>query len=150
MKTSTALIIAGAGIGVISLGAYLVWGQPKPQECYPDGVTKCEGYDKYICMNGRWVLSEQNSPDCGYVPPECSPDGITKCIGIDEYTCINGEWVLTDPDSPNCPECSPDGVTQCQGNDLYECQNGRWVLIEANSPQCTTGTITVTNIGVRK
>lgn len=36
--------------------------------CTP-GTTKCEGYNLYTCNpEGKFVLTESNSPECGYVP----------------------------------------------------------------------------------
>jgi len=34
-----------------------------------EGDVKCEGYDLYECVDGRWQLREENSRACGYVPP---------------------------------------------------------------------------------
>ena len=84
----------------------------QPPECSPDGITKCEGYDLYQCVNGSWVLIEHNSEQCGYVPPECSPDGITKCEGYDLYTCVNGQWALTEVNSEACGYVPPTPPTE--------------------------------------
>jgi len=50
----------------------------KPPEC-KEGETKCEGYDLYVCENGKWVLKERNSPQCGYTPP---PTPCSGYIGV--------------------------------------------------------------------
>lgn len=34
-------------------------------ECSPDGGTKCINKDLYTCVNGKWQLTESNSPQCG-------------------------------------------------------------------------------------
>jgi len=45
-----------------------------PPEC-TEGATKCEGYDLYKCINGKWTLIEKNSEQCGYIP---TPPPTTK------------------------------------------------------------------------
>jgi hypothetical protein len=45
---------------------------PLPPLVCIDGEKKCEGYDLYECQNNQWVLKEQNSATCGYMPPEPS------------------------------------------------------------------------------
>jgi len=84
-----------------------VWWTTKDMkivECFP-GETKCEGYDLYECQDGRWVLKEQNSTKCGYVPPPPPPEcneGETKCEGYDLYECQDGQWVLIEQNSQAC------------------------------------------------
>jgi len=57
----------GAAIGGIAGFAIsrITYGLPPGAECV-EGETKCEGYDLYQCINGRWQLIEKNSPQCGY------------------------------------------------------------------------------------
>jgi len=76
---------------------------PPPPECTP-GRKKCVGDDLYTCSGeGRWVLTERNSPFCVTPPPECTP-GQQRCIGPDLYECSReGKWVLVEGDSPQCP-----------------------------------------------
>jgi len=72
---------------------------PPPPECTP-GRKKCVGDDLYTCSaQGRWVLTERDSPFCVTPPPECTP-GAQRCIGPDLYEC---RWVLVEGDSPQCP-----------------------------------------------
>lgn len=77
-----------------------------PAACSPEGSTQCFGYDLYTCTGGQWVLTEPNSPSCGYVPPVCT-EGDTKCEGYDLYTCIGGQWVLTEQNSSACGYTPP-------------------------------------------
>lgn len=77
-----------------------------PPSCSPEGSTQCFGYDLYTCTGGQWVLTEQNSPSCGYVPPECT-EGDTKCVGYNLYTCIGGQWILTEQNSSACGYVPP-------------------------------------------
>lgn len=133
--------LAIAGVGIIIYAAYSVLG--KKQECSPDGITKCDGYDLYTCINGQWILTDKDAPECGWEPPQCKDyTSIQECLSHDCY------WY--DNSCHNNPECAPDGITKCIGPDLYECQNGGWVLKQSNSPQCTEGEIKVTNVEVRK
>lgn len=76
---------------------------PPPPECTP-GRKKCVGDDLYTCSaQGRWVLTEKDSPFCVTPPPECTP-GQQRCIGPDLYECSReGRWVLVEGDSPQCP-----------------------------------------------
>ena len=110
----------------------------KPPEC-KEGEQKCVGYDLYVCENGKWVLKERNSPQCGYTPPPECKEGEQKCVGYDLYVCQNGKWVLAEKDSLKCkptpPECN-EGEKKCVGYDLYQCIGGKWTLIEENSVQC--------------
>ena len=45
--------------------------KPPPPEC-SEGQTICKGYDYYVCVNGRWQLTEKNSSKCGYKAPALS------------------------------------------------------------------------------
>ena len=78
-------------------GSFTAYAVP---EC-TEGETKCVGYDLYSCVNSTWVLQEQNSPQCDYIPPVCT-DGETKCVGYSLYECVSGEWVLIEENSPEC------------------------------------------------
>lgn len=40
-----------------------------PPECSPDGCTKCKDNDLYTCIDGNWILTEENSPECSAPPP---------------------------------------------------------------------------------
>lgn len=46
------------------------WCYDTVPECMPDGSTKCVGYDLYTCTDGGWILTEENSSQCGYTE-EC-------------------------------------------------------------------------------
>jgi len=83
--------------------AYFEKAPVPPPECTP-GRKKCVGDDLYTCSGeGRWVLTERNSPFCVTPPPECTP-GAQRCIGPDLYECSReGRWVLVEGDSPQCP-----------------------------------------------
>ena len=76
-----------AGIGLIAgaLGLYLWTKKAKP--C-TEGAKKCVGADLYTCINGKWVLTEANSPTC-VTPPSCSVD--TDCPA--GFVCQNGVCV---------------------------------------------------------
>ena len=105
-----------------------------------EGETACDAYDLYKCVNGAWVLQEENSLQCGYEPPGGCTEGETKCEGFNLYECVNGNWALQQTNSLQCgyeppPECTT-GETKCEGYDLYECVNGAWVLTKKNYPQC--------------
>jgi hypothetical protein len=76
-----------AGIGLIAgaLGLYLWTKKAKP--C-TEGTKKCVGADLYTCINGKWVLTEANSPTCVTLP-SCSVDA--DCPP--GYVCQNGVCV---------------------------------------------------------
>jgi len=66
----------------------------QPPECN-EGETKCEGYDLYQCQNGRWVLKEQNSTQCGYVPPTKRVIFRTNAKSINDYYSQD-TWIAVD------------------------------------------------------
>jgi len=61
-------VIVVGGIG-IALG--LAWLLSKEVEAAPctEGETDCRGVDLYQCIGGEWMLVEEDSLECGYVPP---------------------------------------------------------------------------------
>ncbi|MDD3492306.1 MAG: hypothetical protein PHU95_02235 [Candidatus Thermoplasmatota archaeon] len=69
---TAALALIGLGIGAVALYAIRAKGEPSPPPPPPctEGETRCEGYDLYVCQDGRWVLLEGNSEQCGFIPPE--------------------------------------------------------------------------------
>jgi len=94
---------------------------PEPEdECSPEGRPRCFGADLYTCQNGRWVLTEPQSPSCVYEPepPEPVPPvpprdvcryrgetyqvGQSVCMGRDLYTCTASGWLLVAPNSLLC------------------------------------------------
>ena len=60
---------------------YIYFNVRNIPECR-EGTTKCEGYDLYKCINGKWQLVEANSEQCGYQPPSPpSPPGYAFVYG---------------------------------------------------------------------
>ena len=134
--------IAVLGIGAISYAAYkmLSGGDDPPAPACTNGQFGCIGFDKYECINGKWVLVEENSPYCNFVCKE----GSTGCVVHDKYICHDNRWILYEKDSPDCgfvEECAV-GSTKCEGNNKFICEadwwTGKtsWVLLQANSPDC--------------
>ena len=63
-------IVAGL-IGVAAFFGIKQLARAAPPEICKLGDTKCLGYDLYECNeNGEWVLTEENSPGCGWTPGE--------------------------------------------------------------------------------
>jgi hypothetical protein len=61
------ILIAG-----VAGGAFLIYrlikGGGGGGACTP-GTAKCDGFNLYTCNGeGQWVLTESNSPECGYTP----------------------------------------------------------------------------------
>ena len=110
---------------------------PLPSEC-TNGETCCEGFNLYECIGDEWVLIEQNSLQCGYVPPSECTDGETYCEGTDLYECIGGKWVLIETNSELCGVVCNPGDTKCIGTDLYRCRADRkgWELWQTNAESC--------------
>jgi len=56
------------------------------------GSTKCDHFDKYECSaEGKWVLVEANSPECGWTPGEAEFE-VTNLV-IEPATVYVGEPV---------------------------------------------------------
>jgi len=121
---------------------------------FPEGSYVCRHGDKYTCINANWVLTQEDSPDCGvrvcYEYGVEFQEGSYICRHGDKYTCSNGDWVLTQRNSPDCGivpppppvpnppvgPCSPEGNEVCYGADLYICRLGAWHLKERNAVKC--------------
>lgn len=65
------IILVGGGL----LAAALYYAMKTRAGCV-EGDRKCVGYDLYECINGEWVLIEEDSPTCGY--PEEEEGDITN------------------------------------------------------------------------
>jgi len=69
MKASTKKVLGV--IAVISAIGGTLFYFLKPKKPCEEGATKCAGPDNldlYECQEGKWVLIEENSPECGYAP----------------------------------------------------------------------------------
>lgn len=107
------LIVGGS---VLIAGGLAYWylsqqngnGPPPPPECR-NGDTKCIGENLYTCINGKWQLTEKNSPQC-----------IEACWGENECGI---------PFFTRCDE----------NNNLCRCQDGKWKAAEYNSWKCRSG-----------
>lgn len=55
-------------VGVAGLvgGGYLLWKYvwPQGEPCTPEGDTKCVGTTLMTCEDGKWVVTEKDSPEC--------------------------------------------------------------------------------------
>lgn len=66
-KTKDALKFAGlAAAG--GLGAFAIYRLTQGARPCTHGETKCVGYDLYTCVDGTWVLTEENAAECGLDP----------------------------------------------------------------------------------
>lgn len=74
-----------------------------------EGQTKCEGFTKYVCRNGHWLLLEENSRDCGYQAPSLCTEGEEVCRGYDLLVCSGGQYVVKEKNSPRCGYVPPGG-----------------------------------------
>jgi len=93
------MMVGLVGIVMVSMIPQLI----PVKKCTP-GETKCDGYDLYQCNeNCQWVLIEQNSPTCGYVPA-----GLFHCPYCDESFDTLSELVAhvaaVHPDKPPIQE----------------------------------------------
>jgi len=87
---------------------------PGPSDCeyqgsiYPQGSYTCMGDDKYVCFEGRWLLSLKNAPECKKIEHGCMyrgtshPEGSYVCMGSDKYVCFEGRWIIALTDAPEC------------------------------------------------
>ena len=110
---------------------------------------------KVQCNGTQWVVLEENSWECGYIPPDENEDctsppgahGSFRCSGTTRMLCDNGEWIPREYNSPKCgyapPEnqdcTNPDGTHgsyRCSGTTRMRCNNGAWVIDALNSEEC--------------
>jgi len=99
------------------------------------------GSDKYVCFEGRWLLSLQNAPECveeagwkrlatRYVTLVPSEEEVAGWKRLVEFTII-----LTPTGAG--PECTTPGETKCEGYDLYTCGSDyKWKLTKKNAEEC--------------
>lgn len=87
-KTIEARVCYGPPVNLCSEPAIITIRGPEP-EC-TEGETKCENYNLYECIDGKWAITEHQSPTCGYVkrPSPCPPYGDLDDNGYVTYNDI--------------------------------------------------------------
>jgi len=121
-------------------GTNTQYTDPNDVPGFQNGDYKCDGVDRYIYVDGDWVLNMKNCPDCGYEEPVGPEPGDEECRGYDLYEYSNtGSWVLKEKNCISCGYKGPfDGDTKCEGYTqyVYDEDYGDWVFVEANCPEC--------------
>jgi hypothetical protein len=142
-RTNWAGIVAGlVAVGIGGYFVYWAWKQGWFNGGCTEGAIKCQGIDRYKCVNGKWALSVPGAPECQDGNGDygchgtCYYENIIACSSQGALCkCVNHAWQLQevasslcDPSAPKHNACfnSYNNIITCleipgQGNDLcYE------------------------------